>query len=203
MQVSGAGRRDGDAAGMLGLECARARFDDQKEQVIQHRMDSHLLQIIAGLRKHIAQEDLQGRLVTCILNLKTAKLAGEASEGMILAAVHKGDTFEHGELVTPLSVPGAACFLVGRQFTPALITGNSKLASVAEGCKPGDPVFLEGSQQLETFPKEFKHWKKMLPHLAVKHTIDGCAATFNGTSLVTSLGALRVDAAMPDGAAIS
>ena len=162
-----------------------------------------MLQIIAGLRKHIAQEGLQGRLVTCILNLKTAKLAGEASEGMILAAVHKGDTSEHGELVKPLSVPGTACFHVGHQNIPTLNTGNSKLASVAEGCKPGDPIFLEGSQRLETFPKEFKHWKKMLPHLAVKHTADGCVATFNDTSLVTSFGALRVDAAMPDGATIS
>jgi tRNA-binding EMAP/Myf-like protein len=44
--------------------------------------------------------------VCVILNLKTAKLAGEASEGMILAAVHKREDYEFGELVKPLSIPG-------------------------------------------------------------------------------------------------
>ena len=63
-------------------------------------------QIIAGLRQHIAAAELTDRRVCVILNLKTAKLAGEASEGMILAAVHKGKQYEKGELVKPLSVPG-------------------------------------------------------------------------------------------------
>lgn len=40
-----------------------------------------LLQIIAGLRKHIEQPQLEGSLVVVILNLKAAKLAGELSEG--------------------------------------------------------------------------------------------------------------------------
>ena len=35
------------------------------------------LQIIAGLRKHVPLEAMQSRLVVCIANLKTAKLAGE------------------------------------------------------------------------------------------------------------------------------
>lgn len=39
------------------------------------------LQIVAGLRKHIEQPQLGGSLVIVILNLKTARLAGEASEG--------------------------------------------------------------------------------------------------------------------------
>lgn len=39
------------------------------------------LQIVAGLRKHIEQPQLEGSLVIVILNLKTARLAGEASEG--------------------------------------------------------------------------------------------------------------------------
>ena len=64
------------------------------------------MQIVAGLRKHISNDELLGRRVAVILNLKTAKLAGEASEGMILAAVSKGEQFEHGELVKPLVPPG-------------------------------------------------------------------------------------------------
>lgn len=51
-------------------------------------------------------EELSGRLVVIVANLKTAKLAGETSEGMILAAVSKGSQYENGELVYPLSAPG-------------------------------------------------------------------------------------------------
>ena len=63
-------------------------------------------QIIAGLKKHISSKDLIGRLVVAITNLKTAKLAGEISEGMILAAVTKGSQYDNGELVYPLDPPG-------------------------------------------------------------------------------------------------
>lgn len=45
-------------------------------------------QVVAGLRQHISREDLTGRLVALVLNLKPAKLAGELSEAMILAADH-------------------------------------------------------------------------------------------------------------------
>ena len=60
-------------------------------------------------------------------------------------------------------------------------------------------MYLEGSSAAEGYPKEFKHWKKMLPALAVK----GSAATFDGTALVTAEGPITVDKAVPDGAAIS
>lgn len=45
-------------------------------------------QVVAGLRQHISREELGGRLVAVVLNLKPAKLAGELSEAMILAADH-------------------------------------------------------------------------------------------------------------------
>ena len=40
----------------------------------------------AGLKQYIAKEKLLGSLVAVVLNLKPAKLAGELSEAMILAA---------------------------------------------------------------------------------------------------------------------
>lgn len=40
------------------------------------------LQVVAGLKKHVSQEDLTGQLVACVLNLKPAKLAGELSEAV-------------------------------------------------------------------------------------------------------------------------
>ena len=46
-------------------------------------------QVVAGLKQHISREDLTGRLVAVVLNLKPAKLAGELSEAMVLTADHQ------------------------------------------------------------------------------------------------------------------
>ena len=69
----------------------------------------------------------------------------------------------------------------------------------AGGAQPGTPIHLEGRIAAESYPKEFKQWKKILPALAVKSS----AATFDGTALVTEEGPITVDEAVPDGAAIS
>ena len=47
-----------------------------------------LPQVVAGLKQHASREELTGRLVALVLNLKPAKLAGELSEAMVLAADH-------------------------------------------------------------------------------------------------------------------
>ncbi|WP_280522698.1 methionine--tRNA ligase [Marinococcus halophilus] len=43
-------------------------------------------QVVSGIAEHYAPEDLKGRKVICVTNLKAVKLRGEWSEGMILAA---------------------------------------------------------------------------------------------------------------------
>jgi methionyl-tRNA synthetase len=43
-------------------------------------------QIVAGIAKHYAPEDLVGRKIAIVYNLKPAKLRGEWSQGMLLAA---------------------------------------------------------------------------------------------------------------------
>ncbi|MDX6154427.1 methionine--tRNA ligase [Marinococcus sp. PL1-022] len=43
-------------------------------------------QVISGIAEHYTPEDLKGRKVICVTNLKAVKLRGEWSEGMILAA---------------------------------------------------------------------------------------------------------------------
>ena len=46
--------------------------------------------MVAGLQKYVPAAELEGSLVVTVLNLKAAKLAGELSEAMILAAsVHE------------------------------------------------------------------------------------------------------------------
>ncbi len=62
------------------------------------------LQVVAGLKQHVEREALQGSLAVAILNLKAAKLAGEASEAMLLAA--DAPLEGGGELVRVLVPPG-------------------------------------------------------------------------------------------------
>jgi len=46
-------------------------------------------QIIAGIAKDYTPEEIIGKQVIVVANLKEAKLMGEISQGMILAANHK------------------------------------------------------------------------------------------------------------------
>lgn len=52
-------------------------------------------QVIAGIAEHYAPEDLLGKSVSIVANLKPAKIRGEVSQGMILAA-------DDGKTVSPL-----------------------------------------------------------------------------------------------------
>lgn len=62
----------------------------------------HERQIVAGLQQHVNLETFLGSKVVCIINLKTAKLGGEISEGMILASSTEGG------LVQPICPPASS-----------------------------------------------------------------------------------------------
>jgi methionyl-tRNA synthetase len=47
--------------------------------------------VLAGIGKHYAPEDLVGRLVIVVANLVPAKLMGQQSQGMVLAATNEGE----------------------------------------------------------------------------------------------------------------
>ena len=61
------------------------------------------IQVIAGLGKRYAPEDLIGKKVPVVVNLQPAKLMGEESQGMIMAtesaAILTPDDCEIGELL--------------------------------------------------------------------------------------------------------
>lgn len=57
-------------------------------------------QVVSGIAKFYSPEELVGRKVICVTNLKPAKLRGEVSQGMILAA-------SHGDQLTLATVPEA------------------------------------------------------------------------------------------------
>lgn len=48
-------------------------------------------QILSGIAKHYQPEDLVGKSVVVVANLKPAKLMGQESQGMILAASDEND----------------------------------------------------------------------------------------------------------------
>lgn len=61
-------------------------------------------QVVAGIAKHYKTNELVGRKVVVVANLKPAKLRGELSEGMILAASDKHGNLElvsPGDIMTP------------------------------------------------------------------------------------------------------
>ncbi len=74
------------------IEC-RAVEKSKKLLCSQVKIGSQVKQIVSGIRKHYAPEDMVGKKVMVLVNLKPAKLAGVLSEGMLLCAED-----ENGEL---------------------------------------------------------------------------------------------------------
>lgn len=50
------------------------------------RIGSEVKQIVSGIKAHYSPEEMVGKKVMVLVNLKPAKLAGILSEGMILCA---------------------------------------------------------------------------------------------------------------------
>ena len=59
----------------------------------QVKIGSQVIQIVSGIRKYYTPEEMVGKKVMVLVNLKPAKLAGVLSEGMLLCAED-----ENGEL---------------------------------------------------------------------------------------------------------
>jgi len=58
----------------------------KKLLVSQIRIGDEVRQIVSGLRPHYTAEEMVGKKVVVVANLKPAKLAGVLSEGMLLCA---------------------------------------------------------------------------------------------------------------------
>lgn len=98
-------------------------------------------QVVTGLRKFVPENELKDAMVLTIVNLKPAKLAGQASVAMILATEYEAE----GET-------------------------KVKLVRVPEGAKCGDVVTPAGTAPSATYPKECKSkfWDAVKEKLAVK-----------------------------------
>lgn len=68
------------------LSCERVQKSDKLLKCMVDLGESAPRQVIAGIGRSFAPEDLVGKQVTVVANLKPAKLMGQESRGMILAA---------------------------------------------------------------------------------------------------------------------
>jgi methionyl-tRNA synthetase len=66
----------------------RAEPHPNAEKLLRLQIDlgGETRQIVAGIAQHYTPQDLEGRLIVVVANLKPAKLRGEWSQGMLLAA---------------------------------------------------------------------------------------------------------------------
>ncbi|MCI5970891.1 MAG: methionine--tRNA ligase subunit beta [Oscillospiraceae bacterium] len=67
------------------LECKRVEGAD-KLLVSQIKIGDEVRQIVSGIAKYYSPEDMVGKKVVVVTNLKPVKLRGVLSQGMILAA---------------------------------------------------------------------------------------------------------------------
>ncbi len=67
------------------IEC-KAVEKSKKLLCSQVKIGSQVKQIVSGIRKHYTPEEMVGKKVMVLVNLKPAKLAGVLSEGMLLCA---------------------------------------------------------------------------------------------------------------------
>lgn len=138
-------------------------------------------QIVAGLQKYVEAAQLEGSLVLVVLNLKPAKLAGELSEGMILAATAPPDTVSAQQESVPKVAPLAP----------------------SPGAEPGELAFTQDlgtPPPMSSFPKAMKgeHWRKISSLLTVMHGV----ACYNSVPLVTTSGPVQAPG-FPDASTIS
>ena len=91
---------------MISLRCSSKLVRSLPEEVkkskkllcSQVKIGSQVKQIVSGIKAYYKPEDMVGKKVMVLVNLKPAKLAGVLSEGMLLCAENdKGEL----ALVTP------------------------------------------------------------------------------------------------------
>ena len=86
---------------LLNLRVAQvleAAFHPKADKLLVLKLDvgDHQRQVVAGIRSCYAPEELVGRKIVVVANLKPAKLRGEESQGMLLAA-------SEGEIISVLA----------------------------------------------------------------------------------------------------
>ncbi len=116
-----------------------------KLYVLKIDLGSEERQLVAGLKKYYTPEELLGKHLVVVCNLKHAKLRGVESQGMLLAA-------DNGEdvkiLEAPSSKPGSSVFAEGVEKHPAKEISIDDLLSF--GLKVKDKKVVYDDKPLRT-----------------------------------------------------
>ncbi|MBW3013780.1 methionine--tRNA ligase [Candidatus Woesearchaeota archaeon] len=98
-------------------------------------------QIVAGMKGHYSPEELIGKNIIVIANLKPAVLRGEESNGMLLAGVEESNGKNAGLVVAPNSAPGDKVSLKGKSQSPETEMTIDQFAKLKMSVKDGKVMF--------------------------------------------------------------
>ncbi|CAM9158865.1 unnamed protein product [Ectocarpus sp. 8 AP-2014] len=150
---AGGGEAEGDPFSRIEIKVGRiTKASPSSGRVWNHESKEHLYceeidvgegeprAIASGLREHCTPEEMQGRLVLVVCNLKPAKFAGFASNGMVLAAKSADGKVE---LVRPPegSVVGERARVEGSEgepLTPAQVKKKKAFEELAKHLRTDD-----------------------------------------------------------------
>ena len=102
--------------------------------------------IISGLVGHYSAEELVGKNIILVANLKSAKLRGIESKGMLLAA--SSEDKKVGLILAPNSKPGDKVYLEGQESKPRKQINIDQFFSVKISAK--ENTVLHNSKKLKT-----------------------------------------------------
>ena len=123
VEVEGVKEMEPDAKKEITIEALDLRIgeieeiedhpDAEKLYVMKVNFGDEARQLVAGLKTYYAKEEMQGRKIVVVMNLKPAKLRGIESRGMLLAAEDKEGVVS---LLSPLSDEDVGVRVSGRDL---------------------------------------------------------------------------------------
>ncbi|MBN1792770.1 methionine--tRNA ligase [Candidatus Woesearchaeota archaeon] len=147
------GKNEGQAkksgAALLNLKVAQikeAKAHPQADKLVVLKLDlgSEERQIVAGIRAYYNIDELPGKKLIIVSNLKPAKLRGEVSEGMLLACSDEKNNL--GLLSVKSSAPGCQVVIEGIEPNNGVISIDDFITVKLEG--KGGKAFCEGTRLL-------------------------------------------------------
>lgn len=122
-----------------------------KLYVMKIDLGSEQRQLVAGLRSYYSSEKLLGKKIVIVSNLEPAKLRGETSEGMLLAASDEGKG-SVGVLFVEKSEPGTTVTIDGSKPCETIISFKEflevSLVSKESGVFFEDKVLFAGEEKV-------------------------------------------------------
>jgi methionyl-tRNA synthetase len=107
-----------------------------KLYVLQLDLGGEKRQLVAGLKAHYSKEELLGKKIIIISNLKYAKLRGVESQGMLLA----GDDGERVGVLTVRDAPPGTIVTVGEKENSTETLAYDDFAKITITTKNGKPI---------------------------------------------------------------